>query len=114
MRDPRVTTTSRTSGSVDFTSHFDLTLLYKPEGLGNPDENMTSLENFIKLTIDALYGNFSGGGTWDVINKDTNTLEFSGGVLLLEGLLEGTTRAWGFSGTLDVTEFVLVTMNSGT
>jgi hypothetical protein len=113
MRDPMVTTRSRTNSTVDFTWHFDLTLLYKPEGLGNPDENMTGLENYIALTVDALYGSFSGGGTWDLINKDEGSLQFTGGVLTLEGQVEGA-RAWGFSGTLDVTEFVDVTMSSGT
>lgn len=114
MRDPMVTTQSRTNSSVDFTWHFDLTLLYKSEGLGNPDENMSGLEDFIKLTIDALYGDFTGAGAWDLLNKDTGTLQFGGGVLTLEGAAEGTNRAWGFSGTLDITEYVTVTMSAGT
>lgn len=113
MRDPMVTTRSETNSSVDYTWHFGLTFVFKPEGLGNPDENFSSLEDFIKLTVDKLYANFTGGGTWARINKDDNTLTFSGGVLTLDNAPESTGRVWGFIGTLDVTEEVTTTMGTG-
>ena len=113
MRDPMVTTRSMTNSTVDYTWHFDLTLLFKPEGLGNPDENFSSLEDFIKLTIDKLYANFTGAGTWTLINKDTNTLEFTGGLMSITNAPDGANRFWGFVGTLDITEEVTTTMSTG-
>lgn len=114
MRDPMVTVQSRTNSSVEYMWHFDLVFLLKPEGLGTVDENMSALEDFIKLTIDTLYANFSGGNTWSVINKDTGTLDFSGGIITRANAPEGTARVWGWTGILDVTEFVETTMSSGT
>jgi hypothetical protein len=116
MREPMVTVQARNNTHVDFTWHFDLTCLTKSEGLGNPAQNTAELESYIASTVAALFADYSGGGAWTMINKDAGgaALDFTGGVLTLEGQLEGTARAWGFSGVLDVTEFVAVTMSSGT
>jgi hypothetical protein len=113
MREPMLTAQAHNNTHVDYTWHFDLTLLYKPEGLGNPAENLSGLENLIKLTIDKLFANASGGDTWIALNKDDGTLEFSGGILTRGNAPDATNRVWGFTCTLDITEFVETTFSAG-
>lgn len=114
MREPMVTVQAHNNTHVEYTWHFDLTCLVTPEGLGNPDQNMQELESYIAATVNALFGDYSGGGAWTLINKDAGgaPFEFSGGVLTQEGQLEGN-RNWGFAGTLDVTELVATPFSAG-
>jgi len=114
MRDPMVTAQSMTNSSVDYTWAFDLTFMYKPEGLGNVAENLSALEDFIKLTVDKLFANFTGAGTWKMINKDTGGLQFSGGILTRPNAPDNQGRVWGFTATLDVTEEISTVMATGT
>lgn len=116
MREPMVTVQSRTNSSVEYNWHFDLTCLVKSEGLGNPDENFSALEDFIKLTVDALFADFTGAGAWTLLNKDAGgvtALEFTGGILGQAEQAAESNRAWGFSGTLDVMENISTVMSAG-
>ena len=113
FREPALSAQSLTNSSVDYTWHFNLTFLYKPEGLGNPDENMSSLEAFIKLTIDKLFANFTGAGTWTQLNKDTGGLEFTAGLIVRVNAATEQNRYWGWTATLDISESVATTMGTG-
>lgn len=103
---------SATNSSIEYVWHFELRFLYKPIGLGNPAENMSALEQYIKLLVDNLSANVTGAGTWQDWNKDTGNLEFTVGVLELAGT-EANKAYWGFSCRLDITELVQTTMSAG-
>lgn len=116
MRTPMLSVVARTNSTADYTWMFDLTMLYKPEGLGNVAENLSGLEDFIKLTADKLFANFGGGGTWSMINKDVGSgtqLDITGGILTRPNAPDNQGRVWGFTCTLDVTEIVNTTMAIG-
>lgn len=114
MRDPMVTATGDTNSSIAYTWHFDLTFIFKPAELGNVAENMSALEDFIKLTVDKMSANITGGGTWQNWNKDSDTLDFSGGILTRPNAPENQGRVWGWTCALDITESVTTTMSAGT
>lgn len=114
MRDPMVTATGETNSSIEYTWHFDVTFLYKAEGLGNTAENLSGLEDFIKLFVDKMCANITGGGTWQNWNKDSNTMDISGGILNRPNAQENQGRVWGWSCPLDITESVATTMSAGT
>lgn len=103
---------SETNSSIEYTWHFDLKFLYKPVGLGNTDENMSALEDYIKLLVDNMAANITGAGTWQDWNKDTGSLNFAVGVLEITGT-ETPKAFWGFTCRLDITESVLTTMGAG-
>lgn len=114
FRDPACIAQSVTNSSIEYTWNFDLTFLYKPEGLGNVDENMSAVEDYIKLTIDKLAANITGGGTWRDWNKDTGTLTFNVGILSRPNAAGEQNRYFGFMCELDITESVDTTMSAGT
>ena len=103
---------SDTNSSIEYVWHFNVKFLYKPMGLGNVDENMSAVEDFVKLFVDAMAGNIAGGGVWRDWNKDTGNLSFSIG--LVETFAgESAKYYWGYTVTLDISEIVLTTMSAG-
>ena len=103
---------SATNSSIEYTWHFNLRFLYKPEGLGNIDENMSAVEDYVKLFVDAMSANITGGGVWQDWNKDTGNLAFTVG--LVETFAgEQSKFYWGYTVNLDITEIVMTTMSAG-
>lgn len=111
-RDPACFARSDTNSSIEYTWQFDVMFLYKPEGLGNLDENMSALETYIKLFVDKLSANVTGGGAWRDWNKDTGTLTFTTGILTREGA-SAPSRYYGWQCDLDITESVSTTFSAG-
>lgn len=111
-RQPFLTVTGGAIGTTDRTLHFDLTFLYRAENQGNAEENIPAIELFVEATITKLYANFTGAGLY-LINKDTNTMEFTG-YMLSTNNTEAGTRYWGFTMTLDATLTVDTTSSAGT
>lgn len=112
-RNPACVATSETNSSIEYTWQFDVMFLYKPEGLGNTDANMSALEDFIKLFVDKMSANITGGGTWRDWNKDTNTLAFRAGIIERANA-SANTRYYGWQCDLDITESVATTFSAGT
>ena len=111
FRDPCCLARSETNGSIEYTWQFSATFLYKDAGLGKTEENLSGLEDFIKLFVDKMGENISGAGTWRDWNKDTGTLEFTAGIIEKPNAPEST-RYWGWTCTLDITESVATTFTS--
>ena len=103
---------SATNSSIEYTWHFNIRFLYKPVGLGNIDANMSAVEDYVKLFVDAMSANITGGGVWQDWNKDTGNLAFTVG--LVETFAgEQSKFYWGYTVNLDITEIVTTTMSAG-
>lgn len=113
FRTPACTARSDSNSSMEYTWQFGIMFLYKPEGLGKLDENMSALEGYIKKFVDALGGSITGGGTWRDWNKDIGSLVFSAGVLTREGASVNA-RYYGWQCDLDITESVATSFSAGT
>lgn len=112
MREPFCTAQSAVNSSIDYTWHFDVTFLYTAAGLGSVSETLPALEAYVKKFVDSMAANISGAGTWQDWNKDTATLDFTLGILTRQNA-SAETRYFGFTTTLDITEFVATTMSAG-
>lgn len=120
MRSPMLTIGGEVNSDRNDTWHFSIAYLYKPAGLGNPDENMPAIESAAILFDAAMCLNIMptdgvGGNIWDGWNKDESTLDFEGGIIEPLQATGGATdnRFWGWICPLDIYKHRTTAMSAG-